>query len=551
MLRALTIRDIILIEDVTLELAPGLNVVTGETGAGKSALVGALSLLLGRKGGRDWLRTGARSALVEAVFDMPDDPAVVALLVEAGIEPSEELILRRRLDADGRSRAFVNAVSVPLKLTRQLGERLLSVTSQHEHVQLLDEKRHVDYLDAFGGLQGEAADYRTCHDQWRQTMIRIAELEGAARDRRDRLELLSFQAREIDDVDPRDGEDEALAARHRRLQSAEELRHILRELVYGLYEEEGAVHERIGALGQALARGVAIDERLAESAGRLGGLRDELQDLALELERAADEVESDDEALAEVEARLDALNGLCYKYGRTLGDVLRERARIGREIEAIDLDDHQLDELGQRRDALGVQVTARALSLSTGRAEAAARLEGEVRDALARLQMPGVRFEAVMTPCDPGPQGAERVGFAVETNPGEGARPMAAIVSGGELSRILLALKRALLYADPVSLHVFDEIDAGLSQAVSLKVGSLLDEVSRAAQILVITHQPHIARFAGHHLVVDKQAVGERNVTRVRALSAQARVDELARMLGGEEAGLPVMQQAELMLKTP
>jgi DNA repair protein RecN (Recombination protein N) len=551
MLRALTIRDIILIEDVTIELAPGLNVVTGETGAGKSALVGALSLLLGGKGGRDWLRTGARSAQVEAAFDMPDDPAVAALLDEAGIEPADEIILRRRLDADGRSRAFVNAVGVPLKLTRQIGERLLSVTSQHEHVQLLDDRRHVDYLDAFGGLQEEAADYRACHDEWRQIQARIAELEEAARERRDRLELLRFQAAEIDGVEPRTGEVEALEARHRRLQSAEELRLILRELVYGLYEEEGAVHERLGGLSQVLARGVAIDDRLSEPAARLHGLRDELQELALELERAADGVESDEEALAEVEARLDALNGLCYKYGRTLDHVLEERARIGREIEAIDMDDQQQGELHERRDALGAQVEARALSLSRGRVEAAARLEREVGDALARLQMPGVRFEALMTPCEPGPRGAERVGFAVETNPGEGARPMAAIVSGGELSRILLALKRALLYADPVPLHVFDEIDAGLSQAVSLKVGGLLDEVSQAAQILVITHQPHIARFAGHHLVVDKQSVGERNVTRVRALSAQARVDELARMLGGEEAGLPVMQQAELMLKTP
>lgn len=601
MLLALSVKNVVLMEDVTIELEPGLNVMTGETGAGKSALVGALSLLLGQRGGKEWVRKGARAAEVNAVFTSaaaaseaaPTVPGtgageeVLRLLEEAGIEAEDTLVLRRLVQTDGRGRAYINAVPAPLKLLREVAERLFSVTSQHEHYRLLDPRSHVAYLDRFGDLETAAASVAELYRRQRSVSARISALEQAAQDQTDRMELMRFQAAEIDEVDPRPGESEELEARSQRLQNVESLMQLARQGIATLYEDDdGSVHGRLGILSAAFRRGVDMDQSLAGVGARVEALSDEVQELSRDLERYFDSLDANPEALAEVEERLDALNKLRFKYGRGLVDVLETRARIREALDEASAEDQALGALQEERLALWRQLREEAKGLSARRSEAATRMEDAVREALGRLQMENVGFrvslEAFKAPETReehatatvetelgaplvGEEGAERVSFLVETNPQEGFHPLRAIVSGGELSRILLALKRVLLDAERVPLHLFDEIDVGLSQGVALKVGDLLREVSERAQVIVITHQPHIARFADHHLLVEKglqaaeDLVGNapggngsdearRQVTRVRSLSGPERVQELARMLGGDDAGVPVHEQAKLLL---
>jgi DNA repair protein RecN (Recombination protein N) len=552
MIRSLSVRDVVLIDDLSLELEPGFTVVTGETGAGKSALVGAFSLLLGQRGGRELVRRGASSADVSAVFARPADPDLERVLRDAGLEPDDELVLRRVIGDDGRSRAFVDAVPVPLKLLEEVAGRLVSVTSQHEHYRLLDARAHAGYLDRFGGCDGLARDVADTARRLRTVDGRIRELDQRAQARADRLDLLRFQAAEIDDAAPVLGEDEALEARQRALQHVEELKALAHAAVGALHEDDDALYGRVAQVAQPLRRAVGLDARLEEPVRRLDALRDDVREVALELERYFDALEGDPEELARVVERLDRLNALRFKYGRTLPDVVAYRAQIGRELDDYGSADAGLEVLRREHAQLGGELAELAGRLSTARRAAASRLEEGVQGVLAQLQMPAVRVEVALEPLpEPGEDGAERVSLRVETNPGEGLRPLRDVVSGGELSRLLLALKRVLLGAEPVPLSIFDEVDAGISQSVAVRVGGLLADIAEGAQVLAITHHPHIARFARHHLLVEKVGGdGERTVTRVRPLRDDERVAELARMLGGDDAGLPVHQQAELLLRT-
>jgi len=552
MIRSLSVRNVVLIDDLALELAPGFTVISGETGAGKSALVGAFSLLLGQRGGKELVRRGASSADVSAVFARPVDPDLARLLTEAGLEPGDELVLRRIIGEDGRSRAFVDAVPVPLKLLEEVAARLVSVTSQHEHYHLLDARAHAGYLDRFGGVEELARDVAETSRHVRGVEARIRELEERSRGRADRLELLRFQAAEIDDVVPVLGEDEALEARQRALQHVEELKVLAHAAVAALHEDEDALTSRLAQVTQPLRRATGLDDRLGEPVRRLDALRDEVREVALDLERYFDALDLDPEELARVVERLDRLNALRFKYGRSLADVQAYREQIGRELEGFGQDDAGLEGLRAELDGARATLAALASRLSAARRAAAGRLEEGVRATLGQLQMPAVRVEVLLEPLPAvSEEGAERVSLRVETNPGEGLRPLRDVVSGGELSRLLLALKRVLLGAEPVPVSVFDEVDAGISQSVAVKVGALLREIAAEAQVLAITHHPHIARFAEHHLLVEKLgADGERTTTHVRALDDRERVQELARMLGGEAAGLPVREQAELLLRS-
>jgi len=551
MIRSLSVRDVVLIDDLSLELEPGFTVVTGETGAGKSALVGALSLLLGQRGGKELVRRGATSADVSAVFARPADPELERVLVDAGLAAGDELVLRRVIGDDGRSRAFVDAVPVPLRLLEEIAGRLVSVTSQHEHYRLLDARAHAGYLDRFGGSDGLAHQVSDTARRLRAVDARIRELAARAAGRADRLELLRFQLAEIDDAAPVPGEDEALEARQRALQHVEELKALAHAAVGALHEDDDALHGRVAQVAQPLRRALGLDVRLEEPVRRLDALRDEVREVALDLERYFDALEGDPEELARVVERLDRLNALRFKYGRSLADVLAYREQVRRELADCETDDVGLEGLRRESAELAAALAGQAARLTSARKAAAGRLEEGVRGVLAQLQMPAVRVEVTLEPLpESGEEGAERVALRVETNAGEGLRPLRDVVSGGELSRLLLALKRVLLGAEPVPLSIFDEVDAGISQSVAVRVGALLAEIAAGAQVLAITHHPHIARFASHHLLVEKAAgEGERTVTHVRPLSDTERVAELARMLGGDDAGLPVREQAELLLR--
>lgn len=552
MIRSLSVRNVVLIDDLALELSPGFTVISGETGAGKSALVGAFSLLLGQRGGKELVRRGATSADVSAVFARPSDPDLARLLTEAGLEPGDELVLRRVIGEDGRSRAFVDAVPVPLKLLEEVAARLVSVTSQHEHYHLLDARAHAGYLDRFGGVEELAREVAETARHVRAVEGRIRELEERSRGRADRLELLRFQVAEIDEVVPVLGEDEALEARQRALQHVEELKGLAHAAIAALHEDDDALYSRLAQVTQPLRRATALDGRLEEPVRRLDALRDDVREVAFDLERYFDALDLDPEELGRVVERLDRLNALRFKYGRTLADVLAYREQIGGELLGFGQDDAGLEGLRDELDEARATLAALAARLSAARREAAGRLEEGVRATLGQLQMPAVRVEVLLQPLPAvTDEGAEHVSLRVETNPGEGLRPLRDVVSGGELSRLLLALKRVLLGAEPVPVSVFDEVDAGISQSVAVKVGALLREIAADAQVLAITHHPHIARFAEHHLLVEKLgAGGERTVTHVRTLDDAERVQELARMLGGDAAGLPVREQAALLLRS-
>ncbi len=551
MLAELRVRDLAVIADVTLPLAPGLNVLTGETGAGKSMLVDALALLLGERASSDVVRPGASKTVIEGAFEFTSTalsrllPPLTALGVEA---EHGQLILKREITGEGRSRAWVNGSPTTVGVLAQLGALLVDLHGQHETQSLLRADAQRDILDAYAGAAVERTAVRDAHDRLRGLERREGELAAQREEVRRKADYLRHVVDEIARGAPQLGEVEALETEAKRLAHADELGRLAHELEQAL---------DTAGLARA-AKLVAGLERLDPSVGKWQQLLDGAFANVEELAQAAREygagIEGDPGRLAVVEQRRDVLFRLMQKYGPGLPDVLAMRDRAARELEVLDTADLDLRAIAEQRETAAAEFARACAALTAKRTNGAARLAKAVNELLPALGMQAGRFAARSVPLSaPRSQGAEDVVFEVQLNLGLDARPLAKVASGGELSRLMLALKVVLAEHDAVPTLVFDEVDQGIGGEVGGRVGEALVTVARDSaggrgrQALVITHLPQIAAYADHQVVVAKAAKGGVATSDVLVAAGEGRIRELARMLGDADMDTALRHAAELL----
>jgi len=536
MLTELRIRNFAIIEQVTLPLAPGFNVLSGETGAGKSIIVGALGLLLGERASADLIRSGADKATVEGVFDIRLRSDVSALADERGIEVEDDtLVLKREIAANGRGRAWINGTTVTASVLAEIGRELVNLHGQHDAQTLLDNQSQRRILDAFGAAEKQAELVRESHRELSDVRREIANLSSRRADAEKRADYLRHVAKEIEDARLSSGEDTKLEDEARVLENADELRTLAASLNELLSGEEASVLSQLGAAQRPLT---AI-ERIDPSAARMQELFDAgfyaLQELARSVEDYTGSVELDPARLEEVRRRRDRLFGLLKKYGPTLDDVIAAGTSARAELDLIDTAQFDLANLNAREADARRRLIAGAEKLSELRLSAARKLAKAVDALLPSLGMPDGRFSVMLTARDePTSDGAEDVEFRVALNVGHEDRPLARVASGGELSRVMLALKTILARVDQVPTLIFDEVDAGIGGRVGLQVGDTLRRVAKEHQVFAISHLPQIAARAHHHIVVAKGAKGGVTTADITVLEGSSRVHEIARMLGGD-----------------
>jgi DNA repair protein RecN (Recombination protein N) len=536
MLVELRIRDYAVVEDLTLELRPGLNVLTGETGAGKSIIVGAISLLLGERASSSVVRSGADCATVEAVFDVGTLPDVRRVLDEQGFRLDDGLlILRREVQAAGRSRAWVGGSPATAGALADLGGALVDIHGQHEHQTLLRSRDQRAILDAFAGAEPAASRVAGLYADLQGQRSALEGREERLRDVESRADFLRFQLGEIDAASVAPGEDGALEAEAQRHEHAEELIQGAGAVHEVLYAADDSVADRLAQARKALERLAAFDETLSGDVERLDEALLAIADVGRRVGDYASAVEHDPRRLEYVRERLDKLFRLKRKYGPELADVLATAQRVRAELADLDEADHEIDQLRRTIEETDAKLLQAGEELSALRARAAGELGGAVGAVLPELGLEGASFEVRLSAHDAvSAGGAESVEFLVATNRGFEPMPLSRVASGGELSRVMLALKSVLAAVDRVPILVFDEIDAGVGGVVAGAVADKLAEVAGRHQVFVVTHLAQVASRAGSHLRVEKGESEGLTSASVRALSGEERVEEIARMLGGD-----------------
>jgi DNA repair protein RecN (Recombination protein N) len=556
MLRFLRIKHLAVIDSVEVEFDPGLNVLTGETGAGKSILVEAVGLLLGGRASGDLVRTGEDAAAIEAIF-------------ESG---GEELLVRREITAQGRSRAFINGALATATALKELSNRLVELHGQHEHQTLLDPSTHLGVIDAFGRLDALLAPTAAAFDAMRASQEELARVRAAARDRESRLDLIAFQLGEMDRANLKTpassepNEDLELTATRQVLASAERVERLCAESYASLYESDDAILAGLGAVWRRVAELAELDPQFKPYLDSRDGIKSQLEDLAGFLRKYADGIEASPERLQQVEERLALLERLKRKYGPTLADVIARRDALKRELSDLSRGDERIAALERELAAARSAFLAAAEKLSKERRRIAKGFATQLESLVAELAMERTRFD-IRFGDGPLPEsgwsasGIDAAEFFISPNLGEHLRPLARIVSGGELSRIMLAIKTLTAttrhgFSDatdrPPSASapglIFDEVDAGIGGRVADVVGRKLRTLGSAFQVLCITHLPQIAAYADTHFEIEKTVEGGRTRTTVRRLEGGGRIDEVARMLGGEAISDGLRESAREML---
>ena len=550
MLRFLRIRQLAVIDAVEVEFGPGFNVLTGETGAGKSMLVGAVGLLLGGRASGDLVRTGEETAIVEAIFE----------------NGGEEVLVRREITAQGRSRAFIDGALATATALRDLSSRLVELHGQHEHHTLLDPSTHLIVLDSFGGLDPLAARTQAAFDVMAASRDELERVRTASADREARQDLMTFQLGELDRAALKPAEDEELAAQRTVLANAEHIERLCADSYASLYERDDAILAALGHVWRRVSELAAIDPQFVPYLDARDGIKSQLEDLAVFLRRYADGVEASPAALQRIEERLALLERLKRKYGPTLADVIARRDALRRDMNALESGDDRLKDLEREFATARAAFLASAGELSAERRRAATSLCKRLQDVLGELAMERTRIEvrfsdAVLPEAAWSGRGIDAAEFFVSPNPGEDLRPLARIVSGGELSRIMLAIKtlaaasrRGFSDAEdrPPSGSapglIFDEVDAGIGGRVADIVGRRLRGLGSAFQVLCITHLPQIAAYADAHFQIEKRIAAGRTRTTVVQLDEAGRVEELSRMLGGATVTSGLRASAREML---
>jgi DNA repair protein RecN (Recombination protein N) len=549
MLRFLRIRRLAVIDSVEVEFDPGLNVLTGETGAGKSILVEAVGLLLGGRASGDLVRTGEEAATIEAIFE----------------HGGEERLIRREITAQGRSRAFIDGELATAAALKEQSTHLIELHGQHEHQTLLDSDMHREALDVFGHLQGQTTKVGEAFQALQRAVAELAQGRRAAAERDARQELVAFQLAELEKAGLKVDEDAELLTTRQVLASAERVERLCAESYAALYESDGAILSALGSVWRRVADLAALDPRFQPYVEGRDGIKSQLEDLAFFLRRYADSIESSPARLQQVEERLALLERLKRKHGPTLADAIAKRDTLKRELDDLENADERVAGLERAHRAARAAYVSAAERVSQDRQAAAAPFARALERGLADLAMERTRFEVRVSALDEAAwseQGTDRVDFFMSANPGEDVRPLSRIASGGELSRVMLAMKTILAgsrhgFSDDINRPpsaaapglIFDEVDAGIGGRAADVVGHKLRILGSAFQVLCITHLPQIAAYADTHFQIEKRVEGGRTRATVTRLSAPERVEEISRMLGGADVTEAIRASAREMLE--
>ena len=548
MLSLLHIENIAVIERSDISFASGFNVLTGETGAGKSIVIDAISAILGERAYRDMIRTGANKASVRAVFtDVPEYP----WFAENGVEYDPETIIQREIYLDGKNVCRVNGCLVTVSILRKLGIQLINIHGQHDSATLFDEANHLVFLDDFAENQAIRAEYGEKYEKVADLRRQIDRMTLDEGEKLRRMETLRYQIAEIEKAELESGEDEVLEARRKVLQNAEKIADSMNEAVENLYgsdDFDGAA-SMLSVAERALARISKFDEGISELHERIADLMYQVQDAAEGVRDARDELAYSADELEQIESRLDVIHRLRRKYGVSCDDILAYLERAKQELDDIEFADDHLERLKGKLLKAEKAAWDAAYVLRDNRVEASRRLSQRILTELAQLDMPRVQFSCEFTELELTPNGADCVAFYMSANAGEALKPMSKVASGGELARIMLAMKNVLAEQDQVPTLIFDEVDTGVSGRAAQKVAQKLSNVAANKQVLCVTHLPQIAAMGDTHMLIAKSERDGRTYTTVTALDHPGRMQELARIIGGANITETTLKSAEEMLR--
>lgn len=567
MLKTLYIRNYAIIDELTVEFSGGLNIITGETGAGKSILLDALGLLLGERAATEDVRRGASKAVIEGAFAVSANEPVHQILQEHGYDDGDELIVRREISAKGGSRAFLNDSPASITLLKDVGDVLIDLHGQHDHQTLLRPETHIYLLDNAGGLQGLVDNFGSAFDQMQRDAQEIRDLKKREAELHRQLEFYEFQLEEINAIDPKENEDEQLEKELKIRENSEHLFELVSGLHSLLYEENDSVRDKLLRARTMLDRLVDIDPGFAENRTECLSAIVIVEETAKHLQSYSAVIDFAPEELEEMRERLHALSGLRKKFGGTLDSVLEYREKITAEIELAKNYDSTIEEKTRQLRKKQRTVGALAAKISTKRKQIARKVEEAVVDVLKELGIENGRFSVHIeqTETDPVTAGAvysgercvaanrtgfDTIEFYISTNLGEEPKPLARTASGGEISRVMLALKSILAKNDRLPLLVFDEIDTGISGRIGTKVGVAMRNLADYHQIIAITHLPQIAAMSQHHFVVEKIEQDGRTVTRIRKLDQDEHTREVAKLVSGEDVTEASMRTARELIES-
>lgn len=543
MLKELRIKNLAIIDDLRVRFESGLNVLTGETGAGKSIIVDSLGLALGSRAQSDLIRSGEKEAVVQAYFEIEG----VNELPGIGIDISEELILRRSISATGKSRAYINDTMASLQSLAEIGKSLVDIHGQHEHQSLLSVDRHSLLLDSFGNLEDERKKVGSFYKEVQVLKKEEADLKQKVKERAHRLDLLRFQINEIDTASLKPGEKESLTEERTILSNLSRLNELTEAAYSMIYGSEGSCIERLSSVIAKVREMSTIDHSVSDILKMLESTLPLIEDAAISLRGYKDRYDLEPERLSEIEERLELIKKLEKKYGEGIETILRYRDEAEKELKSLELTDERLDSIEAELKGKEEMILTAALSLSEKRKIVAKKIEALVKNELKELAFSNAEFLIDIRQEDLSPNGLDKVEFLFSANPGEPPRPLAKIASGGELSRVMLALKTILADFDSVPVLIFDEVDAGIGGRTAESVAKRLKTISNKHQVLCTTHLPQIASKGDAHLKIEKGRRNERVYVEVKELKGRERLNEIARMLSGKITEVSLRHAKELI----
>ncbi|MBE6923354.1 MAG: DNA repair protein RecN [Ruminococcaceae bacterium] len=548
MLSLLHIENIAVIERSDISFDRGFNVLTGETGAGKSIIIDAISAILGERAYRDMIRTGTTKASVRAVFtDVPQ----LSWFEDNGVEYDPEMVIQREVYLDGKNVCRVNGALVSVSILRKLGTQLINIHGQHDSATLFDEANHLQFLDAFADNEGLRAEYAEKYEavaKLRREIDRMTMDEG---EKLRRMETLKYQIKEIEKADLHPGEDEDLEERRKLLQNSEKIADGMNDAVENLYGSDDAdgAAAMLATAERALARISRFSDNISDLHQRVADLMYQVQDLAEEVRDARDDLAYSADELEEIESRLDVIHKLRRKYGVTCADILEYLDKAKKELDEIEFADDHLERLKKKLHKAEKTAWEAAFALRENRKQTAVSMSQRILTELSQLDMPRVQFSCEFTEIELTNNGADSVAFYMSANAGEALKPMSKVASGGELARIMLAMKNVLAERDQVNTLIFDEVDTGVSGRAAQKVAEKLRSVAAHKQVLCVTHLPQLAALANTHLLIAKAERDGRTYTTVTPLDIEGRKKELARIIGGTNITETTLKSAEEMLR--
>ncbi len=567
MIKSLLIQDYALIEKIEVEFKSGLNIITGETGAGKSILIDAMSLLLGERASSEVIRKGAEKSIVEGIFEVEKNKKVKAFLNENELEEQPELIIRRDISAKGSNRCFVNDTPVSLNVIKELGDLLVDLHGQHEHQSLLRKETHINFLDGFGNNEELLRTYKWLYSSLNKLLGELKDVKEKDSAYREKRDVLEFQMKEIDAVSPQVGEEEKLQSELKILENSEKLLELTNRIYEGLYESENSVQDSISKIKDDLTELAKIDSSFNESNSECETALTLINDISDSIRKYKAKIDIEPEQIEAARERLGAINLLKKKYGGSIEALLELRKKVGGEFQAAEGYSTQIHELEKKIKAVRENASQAADKLSKERIKISKNVKKEIELILAELGIPNTKFEARISQRELAPNnedglrinnknysydsnGCDEVEFYISTNVGEDVKPLAKVASGGEVSRIMLALKSVLAKSDKLPLLIFDEIDSGISGNVAQKVGTALKSLASFHQIIAITHLPQIAAFSDHHYVVEKKETDGRVISSIRKLTDHQKIIEVAKLLSGEKVTDASIKSAKELMES-